>query len=1394
MSTTAREHNEWLSLVEVSGPFLSVPVLGDAFPQGLDKDDEQRRAVVSAWQDWVAAPSVATQRSWIRFVLHEGLGWTDAVLLEGQSVPASIKTEIPESGETLRPDAVLVNPPGHAEAGKVRLVFQWVPAGQPLDRPSAELRWKVSPASRMQELLRSNDLTLGLLTNGEHWMLVWAAPNEPTGYATWDASYWQDEPQLWRSFASLLCAYRFFSVEPKATLEGLLRESAEHQQEVTDRLGQQVRSAVEVLIQTLDRLDLEADRKLLAAVEPAQLYEACLTVMMRLVFLLCAEERGMLPLDNLLYNQFYAVSTLSAQLREAADMHGEEILGQRKAAWSRLLAVFRAVYAGVEHEDLRLPAYGGRLFDPDRFPFLEGRAEYSVWREDRAAVPPPIDDRTVLHLMEALQVLQVRVGRGGQTEARRLSFRALDIEQIGHVYEGLLDHTAVRAKEPVLAFAGSKDKDARIPLVALEVHKNKGDGALVEFLHEEIGKTEASIAKAMQSALDHALEGRLQAACAHDAALLERVEPFAMLLRTNSFDYPVVIPAGSVYVAQGTDRRTSGTHYTPRSLTEPLVRYTLEPLVYEGPAEGWPREKWRLRPAGELLSLKICDMAMGSGAFLVQTCRYMSERLLEAWEAAEREHAGPGGAGGAGAVRCEPHPGRAGITPEGLPSVGHPGEQLIPREVDERVILARRLVAERCLFGVDKNPMAVEMAKLSLWLITMQKDRPFEFLDHALKCGDSLLGVTQPEQLQYFHLDAERGKALHQKLWDYTSVCRPALERALAKRRELESFQVLSIEDAERKAELLHEAQTALKYVKLVADLLVGAGLTHAGNAKQMDVKLEYLLALVQEMLDDRNSEDERESHLEALRKWANGMLRSEERGVVRERRPFHWALEFPEVFSLEREAKARGFDAMVGNPPFQGGKKITGALGTDYRDFLLDNVANGERGCADLCAYFLLRARTLLRVRGQFGLLATNTIAQGETRHVGLDQMIRAGSTLPRINSSTPWPGSAALEVSHIWLRAGEWLGQHVLDGSVVDGITSHFAASGKTVGRPQRLVQNDNRAFQGTNVFGVGFTMSPEDAYELIHADPKNREILFPYLNGEDLTSRPDQSPSRWIINFSDWPHEKAELYPACLKLVIEKVKPDRDRSNTREYREKWWQFARRAVDLYRAIDGLKCALVTPEVGKYINFVFRPTTEIFSHMLIVFATDSYGDFGILQSTIHEAWARDNGSTLETRFRYTPVHCYSTFPQPRTSPQTPRAQEYYTHRAVALHARTVGLTGLYNCIHGPTERSMDILQLRGLQTELDQAVAAAYGWSDLDLGHGFHETKQGIRFTISEPARREVLDRLLALNHERYEEECRQGLHDKAKSKTATKRANGRKNASAATEQTSLFEAQPIE
>lgn len=721
-----------------------------------------------------------------------------------------------------------------------------------------------------------------------------------------------------------------------------------------------------------------------------------------------------------------------------------------------------------------------------------------------------------------------------------------------------------------------------------------------------------------------------------------------------------------------------------------MVEHALAPLVYTGPAEGDPPENWRLKPAGQILDLKICDLACGSAAFLVAAGRYLSARLVEAWEAAQREH-------GAGVQ----------ITPYGHPSSGLPDEELIPVNPEERGLYALRIVVERCLYGVDRNPLAVEMAKLSLWLLTLQRHKPFTFLDHAIRCGDSLLGVDL-NQLSTWSLSGAGTQ---------TVLFQDDLSFAADKREGLMKMQYRP-GDQRR---LLEAALVRTRRLRAAADRLI---------ATAFEANPEAAAAAVAMGLEEQEVEAQR---------------------ILEGRRPFHWPVEFPEVFLYHG-----GFDAIVGNPPFIGGQRITGALGKPYRDYLVKYIACGKRGSADYVAYFFLRAETLLKPGGAAGLLATNTIAQGDTREVGLDQLTARGTTIFRAIPSRKWPGEANLEVAHVWFRKGEWKGPFLLDDSPVRGITSQLQPPGRVVGKPYRLAENADKSFQGSIVLGMGFVLTPEEAQRLLDKDPRNPDVLFPYLNGEDLNSRWDQSPSRWVINFHDWPIEKAMEYPDCFEIVERLVKPEREKNNDRGASEFWWRFLRPRPELYATIAGLDRVLVVSLVTHHVAFDFVPSSMVFAHRLAVFALSSLGAFALLQSNCHEPWARTYSSSLETRINYSPSDCFETFPfPPNVTSLECIGERYHTHRREVMAARREGLTAIYNRFHSPHEVSADIATLRKLHVEMDYAVAAAYGWTDLDLVHGFHETKQGTRYTISEAARREVLDRLLELNHQRHAAEA---------------------------------------
>jgi hypothetical protein len=929
----------WLSLVDVSGPFLAGTVLEEAFPQGLDKIETPRRqrlrAAYDEWQDAVDDNDSKLDElhaAWIRMVLEDCLEYDSESLSSREQLYGNIVYRPSEQGVEYIPDFAV----GSGD-GSPRLLIATYPPGTNLNNPLPREIWLASPAERMVLLCRAVGCRIGLVTNGEQWMLVNAPVGETSGYASWYSRLWWQEPVTLKAFQSLLGVRRCFGPDEE-TLPKLLERSLEFQEEVTNTLGEQVRRAVEVLIQSLGRADQDRNGELLKDVAPAQLYEAGLTVMMRLVFILSAEERSLLLLGDPIYDQHYAVSTLRAKLREDADQYGVEVLERRHDAWSRLLATFRAIYGGVEHEAMRLPALGGSLFDPDRFPFLEGRPAGSKWREE-AAIPLPIDNRTVLLLMTALQVIEQRGG------ARWLSYRALDVEQIGHVYEGLLEFTAARVPEITLGLIGTKKlPNPQITLSELESLASKGEQSLIGHLKEITGRSVPSLRKALGSEKDRAVFVALVQACNGDEQLALRLLPFGELIRADSWGNILVYRGGTHAVVPGNDRAETGTHYTPRSLTEMIIEKTLESLVYDGPITGLPREHWKLKPSTALLDLKICDPAMGSGAFLVGVCRYLAERLLEAWRTEENDGW------------------HISITGEIVKVIDN--LEPLPKSLDDRLVMARRLIADRCLYGVDKNPLAVELAKLSIWLVTMSKNRPFTFLDHSLRCGDSLVGLSDIRQLEQFALNSS--DSIKSTLFgSLTQIISNVISSARMQRTELERKLSNTVADIESKTKIFQAVQHQTIRLKYLADVILAA-YWPGGRPNQLRARLQ----------------DAFHKHFDQFRDGMSDVQAATACAIISQcgcPTPFHWPIEFPEVFQRNNS----GFDAVVGNPPFAEGKLIDAfkpyfSLAYEVTQAnVKDSPASTTK--INFVAVFAERVLSALRRDGVFGMVMPTPFLRNE-------------------------------------------------------------------------------------------------------------------------------------------------------------------------------------------------------------------------------------------------------------------------------------------------------------------------------------------------------------------------------------------------------------------------------
>ena len=395
------------------------------------------------------------------------------------------------------------------------------------------------------------------------------------------------------------------------------------------------------------------------------------------------------------------------------------------------------------------------------------------------------------------------------------------------------------------------------------------------------------------------------------------------------------------------------------------------------------------------------------------------------------------------------------------------------------------------------------------------------------------------------------------------------------------------------------------------------------------------------------------------------------------------------------------------------------------------------------------------MQANGTLGLIATNTVAQGDSREVGLDAMVADGFTITRAIQSRSWPAASAnLEYAAVWGTRGD-VAQSVprfADDIAVRRVSTLLEAQGRAEGKPVRLAENSGLAFQGCIVLGMGFVVEPDEAQEWIAADARNAEVLFPYLNGEDLNQRPDGSGSRWVIDFGGRSQEESAEFSLPYRRLSEQVRPERARKPKAVREAPWWLFLRSRPAMRKAIADLSEVLVIALVSKTVMPMRVSTGQVFSHMLGVFAIDDYGAQAVLSSTLHRTWAITYGSTLETRVRYTPSDVFETFPLPPSTQRLAAAgRTLERDRREVMLRRNLGLTNLYNLIDDPgVQYDPDVARLRDIHVEIDEATVEAYGWDDLRLSHGFHSYRQVERWSVSSPDRVETLDRLLLENQRR--------------------------------------------
>lgn len=1032
----------------------------------------------------------------------------------------------------------------------------------------------------------------------------------------------------------------------------------------------------------------------------------------------------MLPHEDETFGRHYSLAGLYERLREDAALY-PDTMEQRYGAWAQLLALFRMVHDGAHSRAMWMPARRGVLFDPERYRFLEGRCVDRTGGERIEA--PLVPDGTVYRVLEKLLVL----------DGERISYRALDVEHVGSVYETMMGFRLETAEGRSIAIRAAK-KHGAPATVNLEELLDTAPKNRVKWVRDHTAlKLAEGVGNGVQESTT--LEG-LHAA----------LEP--VIDRDST---PDLVPQGAMVLQPSEERRRSGSHYTPRELTGPIVRKALEPIL-----ERLRTEDGRPPRPDQILDLRICDPAVGSGAFLVEACRTLGDELVASWHAHNE-----------------------------VPSLEF-GE--------DEIIHARRIVARRCLYGVDRNPVAVDLTKLSLRLVTLTRNQSFAFVDHAIRHGDSLVGLTQ-RQIEAFHWKGEAPR--FQEGFEAMKV-REHIEQVAALREQIHGAEESGSDSKLR--ELWQKTQIALDRVRLYGDLVLLAFFDCEPDVDLEASRAEFAEAVL---------ENKAEQYRKRTRQW-----REAEPPLV----PFHWEIEFPEVFRGHRT----GFDLIVGNPPFAGKNTMAASNASAYPEWL-KALHPESHGNADIVAHFFRRSFTLIRSDeggGVLGLIATNTIAQGDTRSTGLRYICCNNGTIFSATRRVKWPGQAAVVVSVIHVIKGAYLGMKYLNGDQVENITAFLFHAGSSED-PKVLKANRKKSFVGSYILGMGFTFDDHDTkgiatpvsemHRLIASDPSNREIIYPYIGGQEVNSSPIHAHHRYVINFEDYPLKRTDLgtkwiiaddeqrkrwladgvvpedypdpvaydWPDLIDIVNQKVRPMRahlmKNAIGRKRAKFWWKYGSLSKTLYAKIANLERVLVVSRIGQHCAFTFLPSKTVFSDSLIVFFANSDAAFCALQSRPHEVWARFFGSSMKDDLRYTPSDCFESFPFPVEWETHSRLEDagrgYYNHRVNLMKYNDQGLTKTYNRFHDPIEDDPGILKLRELHAAMDREVLGAYGWADIrpdcefisehpadeeELANGM----QDVRYRWPDPVRNEVLGRLLDLNAERAAKQRRRGKSTKGR------------------------------
>ncbi len=839
-------------------------------------------------------------------------------------------------------------------------------------------------ASQTLQWLRAGKERLAILTNGRQWRLVFAGLDFDA-WCQWDVDLWFEEGALAPQVTALrtLLQPALWTPEKKDATPALLQailDSRKGQAELSTVLGERVREAVELLVQAHGEV-LTRD---CADVDSPDIYRAAVRVVMRMVVVLFAESREkLLPRDNAFYHGAYGLTGLREDLDKVASRSGSR-LKRSDNAWPRVLALFRLVFKGSHHPDLPVPEYGGELFAPGDSTSTEGLVRALAVFEsacfEHELLFPDSDVHQMLELLTRTKV-RIRQGRSGTWAQVPVDFSDLSSEYIGILYEGLLDFELKTAPpgDPIIFLAVGNQP--ALPLSRLEGMDDKAVANLLEKMKdtsgggddEEDDRPEVGAAEDSEDAGEDQEDEDEDAAAVVAATVPEHDDPGddRFITRTRAEEWArravvvgrllakprgaltaqkkqalddalgrkarqivtrVVLPGEWYLVRWGGTRKGSGTFYTRPGLAVPTVHRTLRPLAYEPPLnpDGQPdldaaASAWTPRTPEEILALKVCDPACGSGTFPVAALRFLTEALY----ASLHHHGRISETGDRAIVRLldrQTGGAAAGEAPDELL-----GDELLPcRPTDDTFegrlkAILRRHVVERCIYGVDLDPLAVELCRLSLWIETMDRDLPFSFLDHKIKCGNSLVGAWF-DTYQHYPVMAwknrEGGDKGHSNGVHFEKDARTKVIKAFVKGTltpDLLTFlrgRTLFDEDLQERASEAHGGMLATlsrlhalpvhagsERARVYRDEVVGSPGYRSLKAA-MDLWCACWFWPVSEI-----THAPQPTTLVAPPEETRAVATR----VAARKRFFHWELEFPDVFNAARA----GFDAILGNPPW---------------------------------------------------------------------------------------------------------------------------------------------------------------------------------------------------------------------------------------------------------------------------------------------------------------------------------------------------------------------------------------------------------------------------------------------------------------------------------------------